>query len=218
MIWVTGDKHGQLDALELPGYNKIKKKDTLLICGDFGFVWDGSKAEKKALKALSKRKYTIAFVEGCNENYEMLEQYPEVDFCGGRARQVDKNIFQLERGGLYEIEGKKILSFGGGSVDPMTSEMEFVDKIEPNDKQIDLAIENIKIANGQLDLIITHEPPYSVLGCMKENPGDGALINDVLDQIRSHCKFKKWCFGKFHVDKEIPPYYSALFNKLIQIQ
>ena len=25
MIWVTGDKHGQLSAMELPDYKKIKK-------------------------------------------------------------------------------------------------------------------------------------------------------------------------------------------------
>ena len=33
MIWVTGDKHGQLSAMELPDYKKIKKNDTLLILG-----------------------------------------------------------------------------------------------------------------------------------------------------------------------------------------
>lgn len=218
MIWVTGDKHGQRDALELSAYKKIKKRDTLIICGDFGFVWDGSKPEKKTLKSLSKRKYTIAFVEGCNENFDLLDQFPEVDFCEGKARQIAKNIYQLQRGHLYIIDGKKVLAFGGGSLDQHYHENELSKRVEPTEEQIDYVVETIKKVDGKLDLIVTHEPPYSVLGCMKENPGDGALINDVLDQIRSHCSFKKWCFGKFHTDKEIPPYYSALFNKLIQIQ
>lgn len=221
MIWVTGDKHGQMSAMELPDYKKIKKGDTLLICGDFGFVWDGSKQEQKNLKALSKRKYDIAFVDGCNENFELLQEYPTVDFQGGRARQIKPNIYQLLRGELYEIEGKKILAFGGGAPSNQCVNEDGVpkawDNLEPTEKEVDKAIASIQSAGGSVDLILTHEPPLSILGCMDESIADGAVIHDVLEQIRTHCKFKKWYFGKFHIDKSIPPYYMALFDSVLPV-
>ena len=49
MLYVTGDVHGQLDRFEEKTFKKLTKGDTLFILGDFGFLWDGSAAEKKAL-------------------------------------------------------------------------------------------------------------------------------------------------------------------------
>ena len=44
--------------------------------GDFGFVWDGSKEEQKKLDWLRKRPYTLLFLDGSHENYDLLAQYP----------------------------------------------------------------------------------------------------------------------------------------------
>ena len=87
---------------------------------------------------------------------------------------------------------------------------DFILRIEDTDRE--------RYVEGAVDIIISHEPPYSILGCMDINKADGTTIHDVLEQIRTHCKFKKWYFGKFHVDKEIPPYYTAVFDGLIPIQ
>ena len=213
MISVTGDKHGQLSAMELPDYKEIKKNDTLLICGDFGFIWDHSRAETKTLKALNKRKYTIAFVDGCHENFELLESYPIVEFHGGKARQIMPNIFQLMReGGCRNRREKnsclwwRILWKYDWRFRPKLGD------VEPSRRlKLDNAVQHIKQVEGAVDIIISHEPPYSILGCMDINKADGTTIHDVLEQIRTHCKFKKWYFGKFHVDKQIPPYYTAVF-------
>ena len=46
MIYVTGDTHG--DETRFKQFKKLfpKRRDHLLVCGDFGFVWDGSVKEK----------------------------------------------------------------------------------------------------------------------------------------------------------------------------
>ena len=44
MIYVTGDMHGQISRFDDPALRRLKEKDTLLVCGDFGFLWDGSAA------------------------------------------------------------------------------------------------------------------------------------------------------------------------------
>ena len=43
MIYVTGDIHGDMSRFQVPAVKKLKEKDVLIVCGDFGFVWDGSK-------------------------------------------------------------------------------------------------------------------------------------------------------------------------------
>ena len=108
MIYVTGDTHGDISRFKSMNLHKLKKGDSIIVCGDFGFIWDGSKDEMNNIKWLSKRKYKVLFVEGAHESFEMINKYPKVDFMGGRARQISENIYQLMRGEVYEIEGKKI--------------------------------------------------------------------------------------------------------------
>ena len=52
MLYVTGDTHGDYERFTSSALKKLKKGDTLVICGDFGFIWDGSKNEEKMLKKI----------------------------------------------------------------------------------------------------------------------------------------------------------------------
>ena len=73
MIFITGDMHGLMERFQDSAFRHIKKGDTLIICGDFGFLWEGTEEEKKALKKLEKKKYEILFVDGIHENFDLLE-------------------------------------------------------------------------------------------------------------------------------------------------
>ena len=97
MIYVTGDVHADLGRFKGRAAKKLKKGDTLIVCGDFGFVWDGSKKEQRVLKWLGKRRYSVLFVEGTHDNLDLLAGYPVVDFCGGKARQISGKCHQLLR-------------------------------------------------------------------------------------------------------------------------
>ena len=43
MIYVTGDTHGDASRFDDPRLKNLKQGDTLIVCGDFGFLWNGSK-------------------------------------------------------------------------------------------------------------------------------------------------------------------------------
>ena len=48
MVHITGDTHGEIDSHKLtvknfPQQKLMTKSDSLIVCGDFGCVWDGSK-------------------------------------------------------------------------------------------------------------------------------------------------------------------------------
>ena len=54
MIYVTGDTHGDYKIFSQKKFKNIKVGDTLIICGDFGFIWNGDSKEKKVLDKLAK--------------------------------------------------------------------------------------------------------------------------------------------------------------------
>ena len=86
MVYVTGDTHGDFSRFRNSMLKKADANDILIVCGDFGFFWDDSKKEQKFRQKLTELKYTVAFVDGCHENYDMLEKYPVTAWNGGKAR------------------------------------------------------------------------------------------------------------------------------------
>ena len=114
MIYITGDTHG--DFKRFSKFNKlfIKRKDFLIVCGDFGFVWHGSEDEKKFLKKFLKLRCCVLFIEGTHDNISALNQYPQKQMWGGVVGELTENLFWLKRGQVFEIEGKKIFVMGGG--------------------------------------------------------------------------------------------------------
>ena len=113
MLYITGNMHGEMARFEDSRIRKLKKGDTLIVCGDFGFLWDGGAKEEKNLKKLGSKKYQILFVDGTHENFDLLEKYPVTDWNGGKVQQISGNLYHLMRGQVYELEGKKIFTFGG---------------------------------------------------------------------------------------------------------
>lgn len=219
MIYITGDIHGDINEFKSRDVKKIKKKDTLIICGDFGFVWENSKQEQKNINWLSKRKYNILFVEGCNENYGILEKYPVIDFAGGKVRQISDNIFQLVKGEVFELENKLFFAFGGGSIS--SEENEKYDKVWgrqlPTQEQAQSGLNNLLKVDNKVDYIITHDAPFKIAGIISEKFQD-TVLNRYFENIAKHCDFKQWYFGKYHLDKTIPTLYQCVFKKVLEIK
>ncbi len=69
MIYVTGDMHGEQGRFDDSKLKKLKRGDYLIVCGDFGFLWDNSVRERAFIKKLSKKKYTTLFIDGTHENF-----------------------------------------------------------------------------------------------------------------------------------------------------
>ena len=104
MVYITGDLHGDLARLSAPDMRQVKKGDTLIVCGDFGFIWNGDRREKKILKRLGALPYTLLFLDGRHENYDLLAAYEESEWHGGRAQVIEGNLVHLMRGEIYDIE------------------------------------------------------------------------------------------------------------------
>ena len=118
MIYITGDTHGsfkRINSRNIPTWTSMTRDDYLIICGDFGGVWDTivSDEEHRNILELTRCPFTILFIDGNHENFDRLERYPVVEFRGGKAHKIKSNIYHLMRGEYYEIDGKTFWVFGG---------------------------------------------------------------------------------------------------------
>ncbi len=221
MIYVTGDTHGDYSRFKDPAIKKLRRGDTLIICGDFGFFWNGSRKERSTIKKLTKKGYTIAFLDGCHENFDILEEYPVTEWNGGKARVIAGNLIHLMRGQVYTIENKKIFTFGGGhsqDFDFRRSSENWWKREKPSHDEIIEAIENLRINDNSFDYIITHEPPVSLKDCLNVDVLQRLEVHALFEDIIKTCTYQKWFFGKCHIDKHIPIKFFAVFNNVIPLK
>lgn len=114
-IFITGDTHGDFSRLLPAAFHEqrdLTKEDYLIICGDFGGVWDGGDAEQQWLDWLETRSFTTLFVSGNHENYDLLRNYPISQWHGGLVQAIRPSVLHLMRGQLYNICGKRIFTMG----------------------------------------------------------------------------------------------------------
>lgn len=215
MILITGDLHGELERFQDKQIKRLKKGDTLIVCGDFGFVWDHSQGEQKVLEKLGKKRYNILFVEGTHDNLSILSQYPEEQWNGGTVRRISGNLMKLERGSVYTIEGKTFFAFGGGESGDMDARQEGVSwwaEELPNDQEIRCAWDNLSACGNQVDYIISHEGTSKLRNFLSPGMERHNVLTDFFDRIAQEVTFGKWFFGCYHKDQKIPPWYHALFR------
>lgn len=212
MICITGDTHGDFDRFY---YNKrmerqgirLGENDYVIVCGDFGLCWAEDKVFKKKCKDLEDNKFTILWVQGNHENYDMIAEYPIEEWHGGKVRHIVRDkVILLERGQIFEIEEKTIFSFGGalsqdiqgGVLDKRDSSFD-AQRIRaiksrlpfrviheswwpqelPNEEEMEEGIRNLEKYNYQVDYVITHCCATSVHRLL-EKETDRVYKSDIL--------------------------------------
>ena len=221
MIYLTGDTHiptdvGKLSSKRFPEQKEMTNTDFLIICGDFGGVWCGDNEELYWRKWLDNKNFTTLFIDGNHENYDLLEESPEIDFLGGKAHKISNKIYHLMRGQIYNIDGKKIFTFGGASSHDRDSRKEgknWWSRELPSENEINVAIKNLTEANWKVDIVITHCAPSTIQRLI--NPSyDENILTDFLDNVKEKLIFEKWYFGHYHIDKQIDKKLFAVFNSI----
>ncbi|HNX13394.1 MAG TPA: metallophosphoesterase [Oscillospiraceae bacterium] len=219
MIYVTGDMHGDMKKLK-NSFKGLKKGDTLLIAGDFGFIWKGDKAEEKLLKKIGKNKFDICFIDGANENHELLMKYPLDEYRSGEAAVISGNLRMLRRGSVFEIEGKKIFAFGGAKSEDIESKQKcgtwHAEEL-PNELDFEFGRKNLEKYSWQVDYILTHQPSAAMLASMEAGYVDCDALQIYLDEIGKKTKYAMWIFGRLHRDRKITYKCTAVFKDVFAL-
>ena len=75
MIYITGDCHCNFERFNtenFPEQKEMSKDDYVIICGDFGLVWDNGGEDIWWRKWLEQKPFTTLFVDGNHENFDLL--------------------------------------------------------------------------------------------------------------------------------------------------
>ena len=220
MVYLTGDTHGDIDRFKHGRLRWLGKKDTVVVLGDFGFVWDGSKEEQKKLDWLRKRPYTLLFLDGSHENYDLLKQYPEEERFGGRVQALGGNVYHVCRGSVLELEGKKYLCFGGAeSPDKEDREpgVNWWKEEMPSDEEYAFCEENLTACGYKVDYVLTHDAPSRFLDFTALACGETNQLHSFLDKILLKLTYEKWFFGCYHKDVQLSTKSRCVFCDVINM-
>lgn len=212
MIYILGDTHGEIERFHERIDSKWTSNDKVIVCGDFGFIFEIESNEKEykieleKLKILESKPYEILFISGNHENFDHLKEFPTIEKYGGKVKRIRKNIYLLMRGQLFTIENHTFFTMGGAySIDKYRRKenVSWWKEELPNEEEYHTAIQTLSKIR-EIDFILTHTAPETIIRMMGYSPyKQDQELTGFLDWILYDKKFKYWFFGHFHTDTKI---------------
>lgn len=214
MIFITGDTHRELDIhtinpREFVEGRTLTNQDYVIICGDFGCIWDGADGDRFWLNWLESLEWNTLFIDGNHENFDVLKTYPVEDWHGGKVHRIRSNIFHLMRGEIYDIDNLKFFTFGGApSHDAMyrTEHQTWWKDELPTVQEINHAYDTLNRCDWKVDYVLTHDVyrshPFSAkYPCELERYGEEYRnVSDFLEDVEKRLDYKAWFHGHYHTD------------------
>lgn len=221
MIYFTGDMHGDKRRFTSLRLQLLKARDVLIVCGDFGFLWNGSPEEKAVLEWIGKRRYQVLFIEGTHDNLDLLDSYPVEEWNGGLTHHICGNLRHLIRGQVFEIQGKRLLTIGGGEsrdVSFRKAGENWWERELPTFPEVEEWCRRLDDYGCRVDYVVSHQAPTNVDSCFTGKVCEVTALTAFMDQFQQQCEFEKWFFGAYHQDKVVPPKYHGLFEKVERVE
>ena len=230
-----------------PEQTEMTKDDYVIICGDFGGVWnvdEESKGETWWMDWLEGRSFTTLFVDGNHENFDRLYEYPVKEWKGGKVHKIRPSVIHLMRGQVYQINGEKIFAFGGASSHDISGGILEPDDPEykakkkeldqgwlpyrinhvswweqelPSKAEMDEGLKNLSAHGNCVDFIVSHCCSSSTQVLLGGGMFTPDALTNYLEQIRQTVKFKKWFFGHYHDNKNVNAEEILLYEQVIRI-
>ncbi|MDD6837396.1 MAG: metallophosphoesterase [bacterium] len=223
-IWITGDTHTPHDVSKLypenfPVQSCLTKDDYLIICGDFGGVWEGGTRDATYLQWYESLPWTTLFVDGNHENFELLNKYPTVDFCSGKAHQLRDHVYHLQRGEVFHIGDTTIFAMGGAASHDKEFRIPGISwwpEEMPSQAERVHAAERLLACDNEVDFVVSHCAPTCIARRINIWYGPD-LLTEWFDQIMNKIAYKKWYFGHYHIDEDIDSLHTCLYQDVRRI-
>lgn len=245
-FYITGDVHGDHDIRKfsrttfIDGKN-LTENDYIFICGDFGLVWyendsklEGRKTQDYWIKWLEKSfpRTKILVTLGNHENYDIIETLPKVEMFGDVVRKLNNQIYIFERGHVYTIENKKILSLSGAkSIDKnwrlsiqseKTGKLWWEQELWTTSEQ-NHCLDILDRHNWTVDYVISHTAPEKMIYAMFndiikygfDSDPTGRFFDHILDKPLN---FKSWWFGHWHEDRKYNDYFICSYHNIHKVE
>lgn len=168
-IYVTGDVHGRAEYgasrfafRSWPLGRTLTRDDVVIVAGDFGFVWDGSNAEKYWLDWFESKPWTTCFVDGNHENYHALAELPVREWNGGLVHEARPHVLHLMRGEVFDVDGLTVLAMGGATSNDRQYRKEgrsWWHEEMPSEEEMWQCRTSLDRVGWKVDYVVTHEAP-----------------------------------------------------------
>ena len=230
MIYITGDLHGtaeygrhRLSARSWPEGRSLTRSDTVIVAGDFGYVWDGSRSDAYWLDWLDARPWTTCFVDGNHENHRMLADLPVAEWSGGLVHVVRPHVLHLMRGQVFDMSGTRVFAMGGASSHDREWREEGVSwwpEEVPSDAERAEAIGNLDAAGWSVDYVVTHEAPAALAEALAwecNRPHSCDVHQAFLQEVDDRLDCKTWFFGHYHDDEWRDDRHRLIYHDVVPI-
>ncbi len=232
MIYISGDKHGDLESVKefCESHPGISRDDVLVLLGDVGINYDLNRQEKNVKKMLSKLPVTLLCVHGNHEERPRnLKGYRELECFGGTVYQERRfaNILFGKDGENYRIGNRHLFVLGGAYSTDKYLRLEkgwkwFASEQPSPDDKIN-AQNTIERFDHRFDLVLSHTCPKKYLNQgLRHVYSDSHEIDysteEWLDKIERQITYSHWYFGHFHVDRAISDKVSAVYDEVIEVR
>lgn len=225
MIFVTGDTHipydiGKLSMKNFQQQKNLTRKDYVIILGDFGLYWKEDKTYKHWREILTKKNFTILWLDGNHSNFDWIKTFPITEWNGGKVQQTEDNIIHLMRGQVYDIDGLKFFTCGGATSIDKENRIEGQSWWKEEDisyAECEEALDNLEKADAKVDYVLTHTCPQTLAELMFYVRPMIDPTAKFLDDIAENLEYKHWYFGHWHQDKTYHKF-TCLYNKIERIK
>lgn len=250
MIFVTGDCHSDFDRFSksiFPEQEEMTKEDYVIICGDFGGVWNKDKEserEKWWMDWLEEKPFTTLFVDGNHENFDRLYSYPVEQWHGGKVHKIRPSVIHLMRGQVFTIDSKKIFTFGGASSHDISGGIlepeapDFKQKKKeldrgwkpyrinhvswwaqelPSVEEMEEGRRNLAANGSEVDFIVSHCCASSTQVLLGGGLFRPDRLTDYFEGIRQKVKFKKWFFGHYHDNRNVNVEELLVYEQIVRV-
>ena len=209
MIYFLSDQHGGESIGDLWDYiDNAKEEDLLILLGDLGLRFEDNERNRAFDERLLASRANIALVDGNHENFKFLYSFPEEDWCGGKVHRLTDKIVHLQRGNVYEIEGKTFFVFGSCRSGSKWKDLGLWHPEEaPTEEQLSLAYSNLEKYGRKIDYILTHK--YED----RKRNGTPELM-DLCQFIDENVTYKMWYAGHWHESRVVDEKHVLVYDKL----
>lgn len=250
MIFVTGDCHSDFRKFNyesFPEQREMTKDDYVIICGDFGGVWDKdveSPCERFWMNWLEERPFTTLFVDGNHENFDRLYGYPVEDWNGGKVHKIRPSVIHLMRGQIFTLEGKKFFTFGGAKSHDISGgilerdDPYFYEKRKslnkrnalyrvnheswweqelPSVEEMEEGRRNLGFYENEVDFIVSHCCASSTQVIIGGGRFEHDYLNSYFEDIKQRVKFTKWLFGHYHDNRNVSDKEILVYEQIVRV-
>lgn len=248
-IKITGDCHGNFSRFtkKMRPRLGIQDGDIVIVCGDLGLLWCKDKEFEYNIKFFESLPITLLWVQGNHENYNMIDEYPLEKWHGGLVRHIVRDkVILLERGHIFNIEGKTFFTFGGAESNDIDggildkNDVDFAikkkkakkneqnfrilneswwEKELPSVNEIQIGLESLNLNDNKVDYIITHCAPLSIQNKLDINDckKKDNILTTYFETLNNIIDFKHWYFGHYHDEVEVDDKHTLVYKNIIEL-